>query len=119
MSTFPTLKTGAVMQYPAQRNVAFSTVPMQFVDGSEQRFRSYQGPLHRWVIQLSLLDQAELQEFQEFVRAMAGRAENFAFTDPWDGTNYPSCSLGSDASSAVLKGEWNGQTSLTVMENRS
>ena len=76
-----------------------------------------QAPLHRWVIQLSLLDQAELHQFQEFFRAMAGRAENFAFTDPWDGASYPSCSLGSDSMTAVLAGEWNGETSLTVLEN--
>jgi hypothetical protein len=117
MSAFPTLKTGAVMQYPAQRGVAFSTTALDFVDGSEQRFRSYQAPLHRWVVQLSLLDQAELQEFQEFFRAVDGRAQNFSFTDPWDGTNYASCSLGSDDMTAVLAGEWNGETLLTVMEN--
>lgn len=117
MSTFPTLKTGAVMQYPASRGVGFSTTALEFVDGSEQRFRNYQSPLHRWVIQLSLLDQAELEEFQAFFRAMVGRAEDFSFTDPWDGTNYPSCSFGSDSMAAVLAGEWNGETSLTVLEN--
>jgi hypothetical protein len=117
MSTFPTLKTGAVMQYPAQRGVTFSTTALQFVDGSEQRFRSYKTPLHRWVIQLSLLDQTELHEFQEFFRATAGRAENFTFTDPWDGTSYSSCSLGSDVMTAVLAGEWNGETLLNVIEN--
>ena len=47
------------------------------------------------------------------------RAEDFAFTDPWDGTNYPSCSLASDSMAAVLAGEWNGETSLTVLENGS
>jgi len=34
---------------------------------------------------LVCMDQAELHQFQEFFRAMAGRAENFAFTDPWTG----------------------------------
>lgn len=118
MSTFPALKTGAVMQYPAQRGVEFSTVAMQFVDGSEQRFRNYQAPLHRWVIRLSLLDEGELHRLQEFFRAMAGRAENFGFTDPWDGTDYPSCSLDRDDMTTVLVGEWNGETSVTVLENR-
>lgn len=117
MSTFPTLKTGAVTQYPAQRMVTFSTVALQFVDGSEQRFRSYSAPLHQWVVQLNLLDQSELQNFQEFFRTMAGSAEDFSFTDPWDGTSYPSCSLASDTMSVVLNGEWSGQTSLTIVEN--
>jgi Conserved hypothetical protein 2217 (DUF2460) len=119
MSTFPTLKTGAVMQYPAQRGVQFSTVALEFVDGSEQRFRSYQAPLHQWVVQLSVLDQTELQALQEFFRSLDGRAENFAFTDPWDGTTYASCSLGSDGMTAVLADEWKGETLLTVMENGS
>ncbi len=119
MSTFPTLKTGAVMQYPAPRGVAFSTTALQFVDGTEQRFRNYQAPLHKWVIQLSLLDQSELHQLQEFFRSNVGSAGNFAFTDPRDGTNYASCSLGSDSMTAVLVGEWNGETSLTVMENAS
>jgi phage-related protein len=119
MSTFPTLKTGAVMQYPARRGVEFSTVALQFVDGSEQRFRGYQAPLHGWVIQLSLLDQAELHQLQEFFRAMAGRAENFTFTDPFDGTNYSSCSMDSDSMTAVLADEWSGETSVTILENRS
>jgi len=113
------LKTGAVMQYPAKRGVEFSTVALQFVDGSEQRFRNYQAPLHRWLIQLSLLDESEMHQLQEFFRAIVGRAENFTFTDPLDGTNYPSCSLESDSMTTVLVGEWNGQTSLTVLENRS
>jgi phage-related protein len=117
MSTFPALKTGAVMQYPAQRSVQFSTTAVQFVDGTEQRFRGYQLPLHRWVIQLSALDQDELHQFQEFFRSMAGSAENFSFTDPWDETNYASCSLASDSMAAVLAGEWSGQTSMTVVEN--
>ena len=79
MSTFPTLKTGAVMQYPAQRGVEFSTTALQFVDGSEQRFCNYQAPLHRWVIQLSLLDQSELQEFQEFFRGDRGTGRRLCF----------------------------------------
>jgi hypothetical protein len=119
MSTFPTLKTGAVMQYPAQRGLEFSTVVLHFIDASEQRFRSYQAPLHRWLIQLTLLDENELHRLQEFFRAIVGRADNFAFTDPLDGTNYPSCSLDSDGMTAVLVGEWSGETSLTVLENRS
>lgn len=119
MSAFPTLKTGAVTQYPSHRGVQFSTVALQFIDGSEQRFRGYQAPLHQWLIQLSLLDQEELQQLQEFFRSLSGRTEDFSFTDPWDGANYTSCSLASDNMTALLTGEWNGSTALTVQENRS
>lgn len=119
MSVFPQLKTGAVMQYPAQRSVKYSTVALQFVDGSEQRFNNYKAGLHQWVIQLSQLDQGELQQLKLFFADVEGAAQNFAFTDPWDSTNYASCCLSSDSMSAVLAGEWSGQTSLTVLENVS
>ena len=119
MSTFPTLKTGVVMQYPARRGTRYSTVTVQFVDGADQRFRIYAAPVHQWVVQLSLLDQTELHQLQEFFLSMNGRAEDFSFTDPRDATNYPSCSLASDSMAAVLAGEWNGQTTLTVLENAS
>ena len=119
MSTFPTLKTGAVSQYPAQRGLSFSTTVLQFVDGGEQRFCNYPAAVHRWIIQLTLLDQSELQEMLEFFRSMAGAAGTFAFTDPWDGTNYPNCYLSGDSINAVIASEWDGQTSLTVVEARS
>ena len=41
MSEFPPLKTGAVMQYPAQKEARFSTTVVRFTDGSEQRFPQY------------------------------------------------------------------------------
>ncbi len=119
MSTFPTLKTGAVMQYPAKRGLEFSTTALKFVDGSEQRFCNYQSALHRWTITLSLLDQSELQALQAFFREMAGAAGDFAFTDPWDNTHYPSCSLANDSIAATWADEWKGETSLTVVENKS
>ncbi len=107
------------MQYPARRGSECSTTVLQFVDGSEQRFRSYQAPFRRWVIQLSQLDQSESHLLQEFFREIEGAAQNFDFTDPWDGTNYPSCSLESDSMTTVLVSEWNGETSLIIVENGS
>ena len=38
---FPTLKTGAVMQYPGKRILQFSTDVVRFLDGTEQRYREY------------------------------------------------------------------------------
>jgi phage-related protein len=93
MSNFPTLKTGATLQYPAQRATEFSTDVVRFIDGSEQRYRGYQAPLKRWIVQLDLLDETELHVLREFFRTESGAAESFSFTDPWDGTVYPNCSL--------------------------
>jgi hypothetical protein len=107
------------MQYPAQRGLTFSTTALQFMDGSEQRFCNYPSALRRWVVQLNMLDQSELQQLQEFVRELFGSAGTFAFTDPRDGTSYPSCSLASDSATVVLVSEWDGRVSLTIVENQS
>ena len=118
MSNFPTLKTGAILQYPARKEVRFATEVVQFIDGSEQRFREYQTPLHRWVIQLDLLDQGELQGLREFFRAQAGGAGSFVFTDPWNGTTYANCSMEGGDMALQLVDEMKGNTSITVRENR-
>ena len=118
MSDFPTLKTGAVMQYPAQREIAFSTSIVRFVDGSEQRFRQYPAPFHRWVIRLDLLDENELHQLREFFRTVSGGAEDFGFTDPWDGTRYPNCSLADDEISDRTLDVFDARTSVTIRENR-
>ena len=119
MATFPTLKTGAVAQYPAQRQIQFQNQALRFVDGSEQRYQDSAGALHRWVIQLSLLDEGEMAAIENFFVVSQGRFSSFAFTDPWDGTVYPSCSLKRDTFGFQLSGEMRGKTTLTVCENRT
>ena len=56
MSSFPTLKTGAVMQYPAIRESRRETTVLRFVDGAEQRYRDGGSAAHRWAIRLDQLD---------------------------------------------------------------
>jgi len=119
MATFPQLKTSAVAQYPATKALQFQNQTVRFLDGREQRYRDSAGPLHQWVIQLTELDESELAAFEEFFRDNQGRLGSFAFTDPWDGTEYANCSLASDELELSALGEMNGKTSLTVLENRS
>ncbi len=118
MSDFPTLKTSAVLQYPGQKAARFSTQVVRFVDGSEQRYRDYQGRLHRWMIRLDLLDEGEMHLLREFFRAESGAVGTFTFTDPWDGTKYQNCSLEGDEMVEELSDEMKGKTALTVRENR-
>lgn len=118
MSDFPTLRTGAVVQYPAQKEVRFATEVLRFVDGFEQRYRKYQTPLRRWMIRLDLLDQSELQLLREFFRVHAGAADSFMFTDPWDGTQHADCSIEGGEMAQQLMDETRGKTLLTVRENR-
>lgn len=119
MPSFPTLKTGAVAQYPSARTRQFSTQVLRFIDGREQRFRGYGTPLRKWSIRLSLLDEAELMQIASFFAVQGGRAGTFSFTDPWDGTVYPNCSFDSDLLDVGVGGEARGVTSVTVRENRN
>ena len=119
MADFPTLKTGAIAQYPARRTRQFSTHVLRFLDGSEQRFRSYGSPLKKWAISLTLLDDAELTKIAAFFAAHGGRAGTFSFTDPWDGTLYANCSFEDNSLDAEFGAVGSGRTSLMVRENRS
>lgn len=118
MASFPILKTTAVVQYPATRYVQFRSQTLRFVDGTEQRYRDASGPLHRWEIRLSELDEGEMAAFEEFFEANQGAFGSFAFTDPWDGQVYQNCSLLGDTLDVQALAEMRGSTSLTVMENR-
>jgi len=116
---FPTLKTGAVMQYPAKRTLQFNTGIIRFLDGTEQRYRDSPSVLHTWTIQLDLLDEEELAALDQFFVTNQGKFGSFSFTDPWDGTVYPDCSLSADSFSFQLQEEMRGRTTLTVRENRT
>jgi Conserved hypothetical protein 2217 (DUF2460) len=118
MTVFPKLKTGAVAQYPATRTLKFQNQALRFVDGSEQRYRDYGGALHRWEIPLDALDESEMAAIEAFFEENQGRFGDFAFTDPWDGNVYASCSLTSDDLALTSLGDMRGKTSLVVMENR-
>jgi len=119
MATFPTLKTGAVAQYPATKSIRFQNQTVRFLDGTEQRYRDAAGPLHQWVIRLSELDESEIAAFEQFFEDNQGRLGSFAFTDPWDGTQYANCSLTSDDLTSGSVAEMRLNTSLTIVENRS
>jgi hypothetical protein len=118
MASFPKLKTNAVMQYPATRKFRFQNHAVRFVDGTEQRYRDSAGALRQWAIHLNQLDGAEMAALEQFFEEEQGALGTFAFTDPWDGTEHPNCSLASDSMALVSTGELEGATALAVMENR-
>jgi phage-related protein len=119
MASFPTLKTSAVMQYPATRIIAFQNQVVRFVDGTEQRYRDCAGPLHRWTIRLSELDETEMTALEHFLESNQGSFGQFAFTDPWDNQTYSNCSFASDGIDLTSVDEMRGDTSVIVKENRS
>ena len=118
-ATFPTLKTGSFIQYPATKITGYSSVIVRFLDGSDQRYRQLTPPLRRWVIQLDMLDEAELATLDQFFIAEEGRFGMFAFVDPWTQTNFPNCSLDQEALGYQLTEESRGTTHLVIVENRA
>ncbi len=118
MSDFPLLRTGAVLQYPATRQIRSSTCVLRFLDGSEQRFREYGTPIRWWTIRLDLLDETEMAAVESFFLSQQGQSGSFSFTDPWAGTVYPNCSLESDLLSLEFSNLCRGRTTLVIKENR-
>ena len=86
---------------------------------AEQRFCDYPQPLHRWVVALDLLNETEMNNLRQFFRTQNGAAGQFSFTDPWDGTQYPNCSLETDQMLEKLEDAGRGGTTLEIRENRS
>jgi Conserved hypothetical protein 2217 (DUF2460) len=119
MATFPLLKTGAVAQYPASSGLRFQNQVLRFVDGANQRYRDSAGPLHAWEIQLSEMDEREMAEIEQFFVANQGSFASFAFTDPWNGQAYTSCSIASDELDLTSTAEMRGGVSLMIVENRT
>jgi hypothetical protein len=91
MSSFPKLKSGAIMQWPAARELRFSTEVLEFADGSEQRFRHFSHLVRRWIVELNQLDEEDLTTMEVFYAQQQGGFGTFSFTDPWDGTVYATC----------------------------
>jgi hypothetical protein len=100
------------------RTVHYRNEIHRFVDGSEQRYRDYPSALREWTVDLSLLDEAELESVADFVRAMQGRGGTFVYTDPISGVEYANCSLAADDNECTFEGELRGRTRLRVRQNR-
>ena len=117
MAIFPKLKTGAVLQYPAARGLRFANQVVRFLDGTEQRFRTAPAARRRWEVRLDFLDESEIAEIDLFFQENQGVFGSFSFTDPWDGTEYPNCSLEAGELRMEAVAEMRGRTSLVVREN--
>lgn len=114
MAAFPTLKTGAVAQYPLDRAVRFQTQSVRFMDGSQQRYRLYGAGLRQWTVKLSLLDEQELAALIAFAEQQGTAA--FAFTDPITGDSVTTCIISGQTFSAGIKDEMNAQATLLIEE---
>jgi hypothetical protein len=92
MSTLPVLSTGAVQQYPYTCGIAGRTRAFRLADGSEQRYLE-SAQRKSWSIRLTLLQESERAAFLDFAKSAIQTQSIFAFTDPADGTVYPTCRI--------------------------
>jgi phage-related protein len=118
VATFPKLKTGAIAQYPSGRKIDYRTAVTRFLDGSEQRFRQTGIATRRWVIQLSQVTSEEIAAIEDFFLSAQGQFGSFSFTDPWDETEYPDCSLESDELSATASADWHWAAQIVIRNNQ-
>jgi hypothetical protein len=115
---FPTLKTGAVAQYPATKTNQFASFVVRFLDGGDQRYRQFPAPLRRWVIRLDMLDETELNALEQFFAAQEGSFSTFSFVDPWTQSTVTNCSLDQDTLQYAVLAELRGTAQLVVVEDR-
>jgi hypothetical protein len=114
MAKFPTLKSGAVAQYPLQAGSRYSTQSVRFLDGSRQCYRIQAPALRRWTIQLTQLDETELSEVVAFVEQQW--LAPFAFTDPISGQTANQCIISGEKMQSGMKQEADGQATLVIEE---
>ena len=119
MARLPLLKTGAIVQYPAEHHVRYRTEVLEFVDGTAQAYRDYPGPLRRWVIQLNLLDPAEIRSLEHFFLERQGAFGTFSFVDPVENVDYENCSFESSSLVFEMTDEVRGRGVLVVRQNRA
>jgi len=115
--TFPSLRTGAVAQFPLTREVRCPADVVRFLDGSEQAYRLAGSPRRRWSIDLGLLDAREMARLRAFFEQQKGRWGIFAFVDALTGQSHPTCSFEDDALFEQQEGEGRAGASLVVYEH--
>jgi hypothetical protein len=119
MLTFPTLKTGSVVQYPFAAAETFGVEVLQFLAGDEQRYLTTSGSLRKWTVRLDLLDEAELKAVEQFFQSATGSFAAFSFTDPASGTVHPSCFVTTDSLTENFTGELHTGVTVLIQEGRA
>jgi hypothetical protein len=114
MATFPTLRTGAVAQYPLKKTISFQTQAVRFLDGSRQRYRIQGSVLRGWAVQLNLLDEQELGSVIAFAEQQGSTP--FEFTDPVTGVTAATCILAGQTFDAGMTDEMKAQTTVLIQE---
>ena len=116
MTTFPTLSSGAIVQYPLVTGLTHNTSVIRFLDGADQRFLSQGKQFRSWQIKLDLLNDSEMDQLEGFFDSQQGSYSPFTFTDPISGVAVPNCRIGVSELTTVYQGVDAGSASVWVME---
>ena len=116
MPTFPLLSSGAVAQYslPVVTGQAVQTI--RFLDGTDQRFLFQGRAFRQWEIQLSLLNDAEIEHLKTFFNEQQGDYSAFDFPDPISGDVISNCRFAAPEMVCAYDGVGASSTTLWVTE---
>lgn len=118
MFTFPDALSRLIFQYPTKKQVTFSAQVLHFLGGGEQVYPISTG-LRQWHAQPTLLPDNEMSELAAFFILVGGSNNPFQFTDPWDGTVYPTCYFKDDVFESTSKAPNRSSVAFTILQGRT
>jgi hypothetical protein len=116
MATFPRLNTGAVSQYPTTLTVGQGVAIIRFIDGSDQRFLNQGRQYRRWKVDLTLLNDQEIHQLEQFFVSQQGEYSAFVFPDPISGTDVLNCRIGEPELGTVCTGTDVNSSTMWIIE---
>ena len=119
MAVFPVLKSGAVAQAPLTQSIVYDTEIIRFCGGGEQRYPLRGQAARRWRIQLSALDEGELQTLLNFYEVHAPYGMEFEFRDPVSGELLSNCIFAGDTFEQSMNGEHRGECIFRIEQKVS
>lgn len=97
MATFPSLKSGAITQYPLESMTGQGAQVIRFLDGTDQRYLTHGRALRAWQVHLNLLDEDEISSLETFFVEQLGGYSTFTFPDPVSESDVSFCRFGDDS----------------------
>jgi hypothetical protein len=82
MPTYPQLGSGALSQFPVQKNRRARTVVNQAADGSTIKLADPPGAVTEWLLSYTELSDAEAATLRAFFESAEGTLNGFTFLDP-------------------------------------
>lgn len=91
---YPTLSSGAKVQYPFQSNPSYLTTVNDMPHGKRYAYYWRSTPLYTWQLQYSVITDAEAAILLDFFISAGGMYHAFSFTDPETLVTHAKCRFG-------------------------